>query len=125
MNTQIASAVFGIIFVAVAFLGFMPNPLVSAGGFFAVDFAHNLVHFVTGVVFVAAALHMPERTDLAFKAVGVGYVLITVAGFLTSGNMLFGMVHINEADRWLHLGLAVIILGAGYTLPNCRIARAI
>ena len=28
--------------------------------------------------------------------------------------MLLGMVHINEADRWLHLGLAIAILASGF-----------
>jgi hypothetical protein len=34
--------------------------------------------------------------------------------------MLLGLVHINEADRWLHLGLAVVILAARFSLPHRR-----
>ncbi len=29
-----------------------------------------------------------------------------------------GMVHFNGADRWLHLGLAIVILGAGFLPAN-------
>jgi hypothetical protein len=32
--------------------------------------------------------------------------------------MLLGLVHINPADNWLHVALAVVILGAGFLLPD-------
>lgn len=118
MNTQKASYMFGITFVLAGLLGFVPNPLVAPNGLFAVNLAHNMVHVLTGVVFLAAAMRYPGKADIFIKAVGAGYVVVTVAGFLTSGTMLLGLVHINAADRWLHLGLAVVILAAGYTLPN-------
>ena len=124
MNTQTASLAFGIVFVLVGILGFVPNPLVAPHGVFAVNLAHNLVHIGTGAVFVAAALRFADKADLVFKTVGAAYVVVTVAGFLTSGNMLLGLVHINDADRWLHLGLAVVILAAGIVLPNQRSATA-
>lgn len=124
MNTQNASHLFGITFVLAGLLGFVPNPLVAPHGLFAVNLAHNLVHVLTGAVFLAAALRFPGKADVFIKAVGIGYVVVTIAGFLTSGTMLLGLVHINEADRWLHLGLAVVILAAGFTLPNRRPAPA-
>lgn len=124
MNTQIASLAFGIVFILAGFLGFVSNPLVGPHGIFAVNLAHNLVHIGTGAVFVGAALRFADKADLVFKAVGTAYVVVTVAGFLTSGNMLLGLVHINDADRWLHLGLAVVILAAGVVLPNQRTATA-
>jgi hypothetical protein len=30
------------------------------------------------------------------------------------------MIHINEADRWLHLGLAIVILGAGFLSAHSK-----
>jgi hypothetical protein len=120
MNTQNASLLFGITFALAGILGFVPNPLVAPHGLFAVNFAHNLVHITTGAVFLAAALRFAHKADAIFKVVGVAYVLVTVVGFLTSGNMLLGLVHINQADRWLHFGLAIVILGTGYALPNRR-----
>lgn len=124
MNTQTASLAFGIVFVLVGILGFVPNPLVAPHGVFAVNLAHNLVHIGTGAVFVVASLRFSDKADLVFKAVGAAYVVVTIVGFLTSGNMLLGLVHINDADRWLHLGLAVVILAAGVVLPNQRTAAA-
>lgn len=124
MNTQNASYLFGVTFVLAGLLGFVPNPLVAPHGLFAVNLAHNVVHILTGAVFLAAALRYPAKADVFIKAVGIGYVVVTIAGFLTSGTMLLGLVHINEADRWLHLGLAGVILAAGFTLPNRRSAPA-
>lgn len=124
MNTQNASYLFGVTFVLAGLLGFVPNPLVAPHGLFAVNLAHNLVHILTGAVFLAAAVRYPASADAFIKAVGIGYVVVTIAGFLTSGTMLLGLVHINEADRWLHLGLAGVILAAGFTLPNRHSAPA-
>lgn len=124
MNTQTASFAFGIVFVLVGILGFVPNPLVAPHGVFAVNFAHNLVHVLTGAVFLIAAIRFADKAGIVFKVVGAAYVLVTIMGFLTSGNMLLGLVHINQADRWLHLGLAVVILAAGFVLPNRRLAAS-
>ncbi len=118
MNTKSASMAFGIVFVLVGILGFIPNPLVAPHGVFAVNLAHNLVHILTGVVFILGATHFADKADMIFKGVGAAYVVVTIVGFMTSGNMLLGLVHINQADRWLHLGLAVVILAAGFMLPN-------
>jgi hypothetical protein len=120
MNTQIAGLVFGAIFVLTGVLGFVPNPLVSANGLFAVNTAHNMVHVITGGVFLLGAVRCADKTDVVFKSVGSAYVLVTVLGFLAKGNMLLGIVHINQADRCLHLGLAIVILATGLVLPNRR-----
>lgn len=104
----------GITFIAVAALGFVPNPLVSPGGLFAVNAAHNLVHLFTGVAFIAGAFAFRDRENLVTTVIGGVYAVVALLGFLTSGDMLLGIVHINQADRWLHLGLAVAILAAGF-----------
>ena len=54
MNTRTVSLLFGVIFVAVGILGFTPNGLVSEDGIFAVNAVHNLVHILTGMVFLVA-----------------------------------------------------------------------
>lgn len=59
------------------------------------------------------------------KAVGLAYIAVAVLGFFTSGNMLLGVVHINEPDRWLHLGLAVMILAAGFLAGERNLTAAV
>ncbi len=114
MNTRTVSLLFGVIFIAVGILGFTPNGLVAYDGIFAVNALHNLVHILTGLVFLVAIIKYKGYEARILKIVGVAYVAVTILGFLTSGNMMLGMIHINEADRWLHLGLAIAILGAGF-----------
>jgi len=120
MNTRTVSWLFGVIFVAVGILGFTPNGLVGHVGLFATNAAHNLVHILTGMVFLVGVIKYKGYEGRILKIVGVAYVAVTIVGFLTSGNMMLGMVHINEADRWLHLGLAIAILSAGFLPANSR-----
>ncbi|WP_299194039.1 DUF4383 domain-containing protein [uncultured Erythrobacter sp.] len=98
-------------FVAVGILGFIPNPLVSPDGIFAVNTMHNLVHIVTGIGFLAGSVAGKSRATVL--GIGVAYVVVAIVGFFTTNDMLLGMIHINEADRWLHAGLAVAILASG------------
>lgn len=127
MNARTVSLLFGFIFVTVGLVGFIPNPLVAADGLFAVNAIHNLVHILTGAVFLVGAVKFPGKESRILIAVGVAYVAVTALGFLSSGNMLLGLVHINEADRWLHLGLAIAILGSGFAFaadaPRTLFAR--
>ena len=59
MNTRTVSLLFGCIFVAVGLLGFIPNPLVATDGIFAVNGIHNMVHIITGGVFLIGAIKFP------------------------------------------------------------------
>ncbi len=111
-----ANLVLGLVFVLVGVLGYFPNPLVSETGIFAVNPAHNLVHIASGALLLAGALVMPQYGGLLLKAVGAVYALVAVLGFVMVGedHMLLGMVHINEADKWLHVALAVVLCYLGF-----------
>lgn len=124
-NSRNVALALGITFVAVTVLGFIPNPLVSPHGLFAVNLAHNLVHLVTGLGFIVGALVFAGREDRVIKVIGGLYFLVAIIGFFTRGDMLLGIIHINQADRWLHLGLAMAILFAGYLFrpAKARIAQ--
>jgi hypothetical protein len=127
LNTKTAALVLGIIFIVVGLLGFVPNPLVSPTGIFAVNTAHNLVHLLSGIVILAGAYSAfgARNTLLVFGAV---YALVAILGFIpgavTAGNMLLGFIHVNDADKWLHVLLAIVLLAAGYYLPEDRTAAA-
>ena len=127
LTTKTAALIIGIIFIVVGLLGFVPNPLVSPTGLFAVNTAHNLIHLLTGIVIIAGAYSAfgARNTLLIFGAV---YAVVAIAGFIpalmTGGNMLLGFIHVNDADKWLHVLLAIVILAAGYYLPNERTATA-
>jgi hypothetical protein len=121
MNAKLAATVLGAVFIVVGILGFIPNPLVSADGLFAVNAAHNLIHLATGAVLLAGA-YSGLGASLALKIIGVVYALVAVLGFVLVGDddMLLGFIHVNGADKALHVLLAAVILAAGFGLPDDR-----
>lgn len=116
INAKNACIAFAAAFVAAGLLGFIPNPLVAPDGLFAVNTLHNLVHIVTGAAFLLGAF-VWAKPQATLRAIGGLYVAVAALGFLTSGDMLLGLIHINVADRWLHVVLAGVILAAGFAIP--------
>lgn len=117
MTAKLAALIIGIVFLAVGILGFVPNPLVSPTGLFAVNTVHNLVHLVSGVVLLAGA-YTSLGAALGLKIIGVIYGLVAILGLIMGPGMLLGLIHINAADNWLHVILAAVILAAGFLLPD-------
>ncbi|HZS64138.1 MAG TPA: DUF4383 domain-containing protein [Xanthobacteraceae bacterium] len=116
LNAKTAAIVIGVVFILVGILGFIDNPLVSATGLFAVNTVHNLVHIVSGLVLLAGAYSF--GSSLALKIVGVVYGIVAILGLITSSDMLLGTILVNQADDWLHVLLAVVILAAGFLLED-------
>lgn len=116
MTARLAAIVLGIVFVLIGLLGFFNNPVL---GLFAVNPAHNLVHIVSGVVLLAGA-YSSLGSSLALKIIGIVYVIVAILGFVAVGpdGMLLGFIAMNDADKWLHVVLAVVILAAGFLLPE-------
>jgi hypothetical protein len=85
---------------------------------------HNWVHILTAGVFIAGALYSQKAARVTLQSVAIAYVGVTILGFLTEGHLLLGLVHINEADKWLHAGLALVILVAGFGVPKPQARQA-
>ncbi len=108
--------VFGVVFVLVGVLGFVPNPLVGPGALFETNLMHDLVHLAFGVVFILVAMMAGDKSASTLMIGGVVYLVVAVLGFLMvpNGGDLLGIVSTNMADHWLHVVLAVVLIGAGY-----------
>jgi hypothetical protein len=109
------------VFILVGILGFIPNPLVGADAVFATNTAHDLVHLVSGAALLVGALAL-EQSRRTLQVVGIVYAIIAVLG-LFSGDMLLGFIHVNTADLWLHVLLAIVLIAAGWTLPESATTR--
>ncbi len=119
MTAKTAALVIGIAFLAVGLLGFIDNPIIgeSDQAIFYTDTFHNFVHIASGALFVIIALVAPAYARIGLIIFGIVYLLLGVLGFFSIGSdgmtMLLGVLHVNGADNYLHIGLGVVILLAG------------
>ncbi len=111
---------FGAIFLLVGILGFVPalSPQHSDGmryllGLFMVGGIHNVIHLLSGAVALAAGLYSDKYAQLYFRIFGSVYALVTIIGFVQKTTVL-GIFDVNLADNFLHLFLALAILGVGF-----------
>lgn len=113
------SLVFGIVFLAIGILGFVPGVTDDQDmllGIFKVGVLHNLVHILSGVAALIAA-KSEDYAQLYFRVFGSVYALVAIIGFI-QGDTVLGLFDINMADNWLHTVLAVAILGIGFGVPK-------
>jgi Domain of unknown function (DUF4383) len=122
VNAKNAAMVFGLVFIIVGALGFIPNPIVGPDGIFASNSVHNWVHIVSGILLLLGAYASAGAfgPSLALKFIGIVYAIAAVFGFIAPppGDMMFGTIAMNTADNWLHLVLGAVILFAGFGLAE-------
>mgnify|MGYP003394790607 CR=1 FL=1 len=112
--------VFGIVFLVVGVLGFVPGVTTPDGhllGVLEVDMLHNIIHILSGVLAIGAAWAASGYARLYFQVFGIVYALVTITGFFTGGS-IFGLFMVNMADNLLHLVIAAVALYAGFLLKE-------
>lgn len=123
---QVVTMVVALVFALVGVLGFIPgvttdyDSLTFAGhhsdaellGIFAVSVLHNIVHLLFGIVgFLMARTASGSVTFLIVG--GVIYLVLWLYGVLIDLDSSANFVPVNDADNWLHLALAVGMIGLG------------
>ena len=128
---RLASAAAGALFLLVGVLGFIPgvtsghDGMTFAGhestaalfGVFSVSVLHNLLHVVFGVA--GLALATTPRGARVFL-VGGGLVYLALSGYGVVVDHSADVVPVNAADNWLHLFLAVSLLGLAFMVGTPR-----
>ena len=111
--------IMGAIFVVVAIWGFVDGSHVLI---FHVNTMHNLVHLASGVLALIcgfASLKAARTFSIAF---GIVYGLVAILGFMNV-QIVNDLLHLNEADNFLHIGIALLFLGAAFLpMPHPRTA---
>jgi len=106
--------------LAVGILGFVPGVTTNDMllGIFMVNKVHSIVHIASGAIFLIASMAGAGAARLWFQLFGIIYAIVAVLGFMNPNGMLFGMMSNNPADTWLHVVLAVAMLGIGFGTPK-------
>jgi hypothetical protein len=115
-----AAVTFGIIFLVVGILGFVPGATRDGMllGLFHVNTAHNVVHLLSGAVALWAGFTTTANARLFFRVFGVVYALVAVLGFVTGEGMILGVISNNAADTWLHVLIAAAALYLGFAAKD-------
>lgn len=134
---RVAALVLGVVFLVVGILGFIPgittdyDTMQFAGheseakllGVFQVSILHNIVHLLFGVLGV-----LMSRTAALARVFLIGgglvYALFWLYGLIVNETSDANFVPFNNADDWLHLGLAVAMILLGLLLPAYSRSRA-
>ncbi len=130
---QLAALVFGVAFLAVGILGFVPgitspyDQLGFAGpqseakllGLFQISILHNIVHLLFGVLGIIASKTVRDSRNFLIVG-GVIYLLLTLYGLVIDKNSGANFVPVNGGDNLLHLVLAVGMIGAGVVLGKTK-----
>jgi hypothetical protein len=114
------SVIFGVVFLAIGILGFVPGITQEEHllGIFHVNAAHNAVHILTGLIALAAGLASEHAATLFFRIFGVAYGLVAVLGFFAGDQPILGFISNNAADTWLHVGIAAVSLILGFAVKE-------
>jgi hypothetical protein len=116
-----AALLFGIVFLAVGILGFVPaaaapdaNGMPMLLGIFMVNSTHSIVHIASGVVFLLCGMAGAGASRTFFKIFGLVYAVVAILGFMKGEGMLLGLISNNPADTYLHVVLAAAMLFLGF-----------
>jgi hypothetical protein len=111
-----AAILFGLVFLLVGILGFVPAITKDEMllGIFHVNFAHNLVHLASGAVFLLCGMAGPGPSRTFFRIFGIVYALVAALGFYYGDQPILGLISNNMPVVWLHVVLAVVMLFLGF-----------
>jgi hypothetical protein len=101
-------------------LGFVPGVIQDGMyfGIFMVNTAHNILHIVSGSIFLIASVLGARPARLWFQIFGAFYAAVAAIGLVVGDGMIFGLISNNRYDAWGHTGLALGMLLIGFAAPR-------
>ncbi|MCC2630257.1 MAG: hypothetical protein K0S38_66 [Candidatus Paceibacter sp.] len=104
---------FGIIFMVIGILGFIPtNGIFGKDAIFVTDLRHSIIQLCISIILIIAARSV-FASVLWLKLWGIFYMVLFING-LFNAEKLLGFITANPNDIWLHFGLGVLLLAAGF-----------
>ena len=113
---QTAAKIFGVVFLAVGILGFVPQAMDGCKllGLFCVNPTHNMVHLLSGAIALAVGLSSEVASIWYFRIFGVVYGLVAILGYSSGDAPLLGVIANNMHDVWLHALISLASLALGF-----------
>ena len=126
----LVAGVVAVVFLLIGVLGFIPgittdyDEMEFAGeesqamlfGVFQVSILHNIVHLLFGVVGLVLARTVSGARGFLVGG-GIVYAVLWLYGLLIDQDTDANFVPVNDADNWLHLGLAAGMVALGLLIP--------
>ena len=117
---RLLATIFGAVYLLVGLLGFTVTGGVGffstdGGlllGIFAVNPLHNMAHLLIGAALLIAGLSTVSASKTVNTTIGAVYLLLGIVGFFIADTPL-NILALNTPDHFLHLGSAIVLLGAG------------
>ena len=107
----------GSLFLLGGILGFVPGITKNDMflGFFMVNTPHNILHIISGLIFLVASMAGSRAARLWFIVFGLFYASMSLLGFAVGDGMIFNLISNNKVDSWGHGFLALVLLLIGFT----------
>lgn len=115
----------GILFALGGILGFVPGITKDEMflGFFMVNTPHNILHIISGIIFLMASLVGARAARSWFLIFGIFYVALAVIGFKAGNGLIFNLISNSRIDSWGHGFLGLVLFLTGLMVPKlsgCR-----
>jgi Domain of unknown function (DUF4383) len=110
---------FGFAFMLGGALGFVPG-VINDGmyfGIFMVNTPHNILHIISGAIFLITSMFGAAAVRLWFQIFGIACAALAVTGLWVGEGTIF-IISNNLYDAWGHAGLALSMLLIGFVMPK-------
>lgn len=106
----------GALFLSGGILAFVPGVTRDGMyfGVFMVNTAHNLMHILSGSLFLGASLLGTRHARLWFRIFGVFYLAIAAVGLVVGNGLIFGLIMNSPFDSWGHAVLGIALTAIGF-----------
>ena len=130
MPLGLLARIFGLAFLLVGILGFVPQVVQSSPdaahivigttvlllGIFPVNILHNIVHILIGLWGLTSGGSYGGARSY-FRGLAVFYALLVILGLIPLTNTFFAMIPIYGYDVWLHAAVAILAAYFGFGTP--------
>lgn len=108
--------VLGVILLALGILGFIPGLVTGGGmlfGVFQISLTFNIINIVAGVIGILFGARNHHAAKNFAKIFGVLYAFGAIVTLYFESSF-FGLYPVNQVDIWFYIGMAVLLLAAGF-----------